>query len=73
MAERPSAENVTVSVSTTLHLTLHEDGSVQSARFDPPVAPDVNACAAQSIYKTRFAHGGAATIAVDFMAPSSAP
>jgi hypothetical protein len=70
-AERPSAANVTVSVSTTLHLTLHGDGTVRGARFDPPVAPDVNACAAQSIYRTRFTHGGTADIAVDFREPSS--
>jgi hypothetical protein len=70
-AERPSAANVTVSVSTTLHLILHGDGTVRGARFDPPVAPDVNACAAQSIYRTRFTHGGSADIAVDFREPSS--
>jgi hypothetical protein len=73
LAEHPSAENVTVSVSTTLHLALRDDGSVRSARFDPPVAPDVNACAAQWIYKTRFTHGGSAAIGVDFKVPSSAP
>jgi hypothetical protein len=71
LVERPSAANVTVSVTTTLHLGLRDDGSVRSARFDPPVAPDVNACAVQSIYKTRFAHGGAASIAIDFREPSS--
>jgi hypothetical protein len=70
-ADRPSAANVTVSVSTTLHLTLHGDGTVRGARFDPPVAPDVNACAAQSIYRARFTHGGTADIAVDFREPSS--
>jgi hypothetical protein len=70
-AERPSAANVTVSVSTTLHLTLHGDGTVRGARFDPPVAPDVNACAAQSIYRMRFAHGGTADISVDFREPST--
>ena len=71
LAERPSAENVTVSVSTTLHLTLRDDGSVRLARFDPPVAPDVNGCAVQAIYKTRFARSGDVAIGVDFRAPSS--
>jgi hypothetical protein len=66
MAERPRADNVTVVVSTTLHLDLGDDGSVRSARFDPPVAPDVNACAAAAIYRERFAHPGSATIAIDF-------
>ncbi|HEX3772622.1 MAG TPA: FecR domain-containing protein [Polyangiaceae bacterium] len=66
MSTRPHADNVTVVVSTTLHLDLADDGSVRAARFEPPVAPDVNTCAAQAIYRARFAHGGAATITVDF-------
>jgi hypothetical protein len=66
MAERPSAENVTVVVSTTLHLDLNDDGTVRAARFEPPVAPDVNACAAAAIYRARFTHGGAAALPVDF-------
>jgi hypothetical protein len=66
MAVRPRADNVTVVVSTTLHLDLFDDGAVRAARFDPPVAPDVNACAAQAIYRERFGHGGMADIRVDF-------
>ena len=66
MAERPRAENVTILVRTTLRLELGDDGSVHAARFDPPVAPDVNSCAATSIYKARFAHGGTEAIAIDF-------
>jgi hypothetical protein len=66
MAERPRIENVTILVSTTLHLELSDEGAVRAARFDPPVAPDVNGCAAQAIYKTRFAHGGAVAIRIDF-------
>jgi FecR protein len=64
MAERLHADDVTVVVSTTLYLQLGDDGWVRSARFDPPVAPDVNACAAQSIYKTRFSRGGELAIPV---------
>jgi hypothetical protein len=66
MAERPRADNVTVVVSTTLHLDLADDGSVQFARFEPPVAPDVNACSVAAIYRERFGHGGTVTIPVDF-------
>jgi hypothetical protein len=66
MAERPRVENVTVVVRTTLRLELDDDGSVRAARFDPPVAPDVNACAATSIYKVRFPHGGTEAISIDF-------
>ena len=66
MAERPRAENVTVVVRTTLGLELGDDGTVRAARFDPPVAPDVNSCAATSIYKAHFGHGGSEAIAIDF-------
>jgi ferric-dicitrate binding protein FerR (iron transport regulator) len=64
MAERLHADDITVVVSTTLSLQVNDEGWVRAARFDPPVAPDVNACAAQSIYKTRFTHGGGVTIPV---------
>jgi hypothetical protein len=73
LAERPRADNVTVVVSTTVNVSVGPDGTVTSARFDPPVAPDVNACASGAIYKTRFAHGGSIAIPVDLKLPSSAP
>jgi hypothetical protein len=73
LAERPRADNVTVVVSTTVRLGVGPDGTVTSARFDPPVAPDVNACASGTIYKARFAHGGSVAIPVDLKLPSSAP
>lgn len=73
LAQRPRADNVTVVFNTTLRLELDADGTVQSARFNPPVAPDVNSCAAASIYRARFAHGGSEAIPVDFRVPSSAP
>jgi hypothetical protein len=73
LAERPRADNVTVVVSTTVRLAMGPDGAVSSARFDPPVAPDVNACASGAIYKQRFAHGGSVAIPVDLTLPSSAP
>jgi hypothetical protein len=66
MAERPHAENVTVVVRTMLLLDLGGDGSVRGARFEPPVALDVNECATRSIYKTHFAHGGTVAIPIDF-------
>jgi ferric-dicitrate binding protein FerR (iron transport regulator) len=76
MTEGTHADGVTVVVSTTLHLELNDDGSVRSARFEPPVAPDVNACAATSIYKTRFDPAfvtRSVAIPVDVRVPSSAP
>jgi ferric-dicitrate binding protein FerR (iron transport regulator) len=66
MRERPRAENVTVVVSTTLYLDVGDDGAVRSARFDPPVLPEVNGCAAAAIYKTHFPHAGAVAIPIEF-------
>jgi hypothetical protein len=66
MAGRPRAENVTVLVSTTLHLDVGDDGVVKSARFEPPVLPDVNECASRWIYKMHFAHPGPLAIGIDF-------
>jgi len=68
MASRQGPENVGVEVSTTLHLELDDSGHARAARFDPPVAPDVNACAAATIYRTRWSHGGSAEVAVDYKA-----
>jgi ferric-dicitrate binding protein FerR (iron transport regulator) len=73
LAERPHADNVTVMVSTTVRISLAADGTVSSAKFDPPVAPDVNACASGAIYKARFSHGGSVAVPVDLRLPSSAP
>lgn len=54
-----SAQGVTVSVQSTLELQLRGDGMVQSARFNPPLQPEVQACAAEVIYQVRFESGGA--------------
>jgi FecR-like protein len=66
MAERPYPDNVTVLVHTTLYLEIGDDGSVRTARFDPPVAPEVNGCASSAIYKAHFPQRGAVTIPVEF-------
>jgi hypothetical protein len=73
LAERTHADNVTVVVNTVVYLDVDADGNVAHARFDPPVAPDVNACASSAIYRARFAHGGAVAVPVDLRLPSSAP
>lgn len=71
VAAHPSPENVTVVVNTTLHLDLDADGNVHAARFEPPVAPDVNTCSAPIIYRTRFAHGGSADVAISVTVPAA--
>jgi hypothetical protein len=70
---RSGTENVTVSMSTTLHLELEDTGMVRSARFDPPVAVAVNECAAPTIYKTRFGRAGTVAVPIGIIVPSSAP
>jgi hypothetical protein len=67
MDERPAGENVTVLVETTLYLGLQDDGTVRSARFEPPIAPDVNACATPAIYRAHFAHGGSASVVLSYV------
>ena len=70
---RAGVENVTLRITTTLRLELADTGMVLGARFDPPVSGEVNACAAQAIYKTRFGHGGTVAIPIDVTVPSPAP
>lgn len=53
-AGSPSVE---MSVSSTLRLQLNADGTVRSARFDPPLKPELVACAGTAI-AGRFAEGG---------------
>jgi ferric-dicitrate binding protein FerR (iron transport regulator) len=54
-----SSGTVHVTVTSTLILDLEKDGSVRLARFEPPLAPEVQTCASDAIYKTHFAPGGA--------------
>ncbi|MEJ7732741.1 MAG: FecR domain-containing protein [Polyangiaceae bacterium] len=58
IADRQHArtDGVVVSVSSTLEVTLRDDGGVQSLRFDPPVRADLQDCA-QSIWGSRFGGG----------------
>lgn len=51
----PDAARVTV--SSTLRLTLRADGTVSSARFDPPLAPAVMTCAQGVLFGGAFAPG----------------
>jgi hypothetical protein len=38
---------------------------VSTARFEPPLAPEVQQCAAKTIYRVRFSTPGAVRIALD--------
>lgn len=58
-------DGVVITVSTRLELHIGDAGMVTSAVFDPPLAPEVQACAASAIYGTRFSQPGAVSIAID--------
>ena len=45
-----------LSVRSTLTVTLRDDGSVQSARFDPPMKPEFLACSG-GVLGGRFGEG----------------
>jgi hypothetical protein len=65
-AGRPkSADNVRVMISSKLELRVGAEGMVELARFDPPLTPELQTCAATTIYKTRFSSPGAVTIALE--------
>jgi hypothetical protein len=48
------AASVKVTVSSKLTLEIGPEGSVQSARFDPPLAPEARECATRVIYGAKF-------------------
>ncbi|MFT3766936.1 MAG: FecR domain-containing protein [Minicystis sp.] len=58
--------SVEMSVTSTLRLQLNADGTVRSARFDPPLKPEFVSCAGSAI-AGRFAEGtGSLDIPVSF-------
>lgn len=57
---------VRVTVSSSLLLRVSAAGQVESARFDPPLMPEIQSCAAATIYATKLDETGAVTIPIDF-------
>lgn len=47
-------DRVQVTVNTNLAVTVAAEGNVTLGRFDPPLAPDVQACAASVLLSARF-------------------
>lgn len=60
------ADDVHVTVNSTLRLRVSAAGAVESAQFTPPLLPDIQSCAAQSIYKTKLDETGLVTIPIEF-------
>jgi hypothetical protein len=56
---------VVLTVSSNVELTVADNGMVSAARFEPPLAPEVQQCAAKTIYRVRFSAPGAVRIPLD--------
>ncbi len=61
----PSSTQVSLTFESKLSLRLADDGTVQSALFDPPLPVEARECAARAIYqKGLFSHPGDVTIPI---------
>jgi hypothetical protein len=58
--------DLVITVSSKLVLRVADDGTVENARFEPPLAPEVQSCASKAIYEARFKTPGPLTIPLDF-------
>jgi hypothetical protein len=67
-AARRRPENVRVTVTSSLKLKVAPTGDIETAQFDPPLLPEIQTCAAATIYKAKLedATGGSVTIPIDF-------
>ncbi len=66
LAARPPAPGVKLIVSTVIELQADDDGTVQLARFNPPLAPEAQACATAAIYRVRFTRSATVSIPIDY-------
>lgn len=62
---------VTVTLASTLNLRVGDDGYVQAARFEPPLDPAVQKCAAGTIYKVHFTEPGSVMMPISLKTPSA--
>ncbi len=65
-APRSRSNEVHVTVSSSLQLSVSAAGVIESAQFSPPLSPDVQACAAEVIYKVHLDETGPITIPLEF-------
>jgi hypothetical protein len=57
-------DGLVVTVSSTLHLEVNDTGAVTSAKFDPPLEPEVQTCASHAIFAGHFTQPGLVTIPI---------
>ena len=63
---RVRRSDVKVTLATSVRLHVRDDGSVESARFEPPLMPALQQCAAEAIYKTRLLKTGDVVVPVEY-------
>lgn len=66
LAARPPAPGVKLIVSTVIDLQVNDEGTVQLAHFNPPLAPEAQACATAAIYRVRFTRSATVSIPIDY-------
>jgi hypothetical protein len=65
-AARGRSGDVHVTVTSNLRLRVSSAGEVETAQFTPPLLPEIQTCAASSIYKTKLDDTGLVTIPIEF-------
>jgi len=64
---RARSNEVKVTVTSTLRLKVSASGDVETAQFDPPLRPEIQTCAAATIYKSKLpGSAGTVTIPIEF-------
>jgi hypothetical protein len=65
-AARGQSGEVHVTVTSNLSLRVSASGEVESAQFAPPLLPEIQTCAAQTIYRTKLEETGSLTIPIEY-------
>ena len=65
-AARGRSGDVHVTVTSNLNLRVSPAGEVESAQFSPPLLPEIQTCAAQTIYRTKLEETGAISIPIEY-------
>jgi hypothetical protein len=63
-AARHRPDNIRVTVTSSLKLKVGPNGAVESARFDPPLLPAIQSCAAAEIYKASLAGSAGSEVSI---------
>jgi hypothetical protein len=62
---KSSPGSVRVTITTTVKVKANGNGDINTVIFDPPLHPDIQFCAAQTIYKTKLDETGLVSIPIE--------